>query len=94
MLGAVHTGDESLQYRLGDIQTCWNDLGFSLYIALPICCMVATSDNRKKSKMEVSTNLVCCHWTPGIEFNKSLSLLIIKLANYSVTTSLIYEFLL
>ena len=35
--------------------------------------------------------LVCCHWTPEIEFNKSLSSLIIRLANYSITTSLIYE---
>ena len=31
------------------------------------------------------------HWTLEIKFNKSLSLLIIRLANYSVTTSLIYK---
>ena len=35
--------------------------------------------------------LVCCHWTLEIEFNKRLYLLIIRLANYSVTTSLIYK---
>ena len=38
--------------------------------------------------------LVCCHWTPEIEFNESLSLLIIRLANYSVTTSLIYKLII
>jgi len=38
--------------------------------------------------------LVCHYWTLEIEFNKSLSLLIIRLANYSVTTSLIYKLIL
>ena len=94
MSGIVHTGGKSPQYRLRDVQTCLNDLGFSLCVTLPICHMVATSDNRKKSEIGVSTDLVCCYWTLGIEFNKSLSLLIIRLVNYSVTTSLIYKFLL
>jgi len=35
--------------------------------------------------------LVCCYWTPEIKFNKRLSLLIIRLVNYSVTTSFIYK---
>jgi len=35
--------------------------------------------------------MVCRCWTPEIKFNKRLSLLIIRLANYSVTTSLIYK---
>ena len=35
--------------------------------------------------------MVCCRWTPEIEFNKRLSSSIIRLANYSVTTSLIYK---
>ena len=35
--------------------------------------------------------LICCHWTPEVEFNKRLSLLIIRLVNYNVTTSLIYK---
>ena len=35
--------------------------------------------------------LMCRHWTLGIEFNKSLSSSIIRLANYNVTTSLIYK---
>jgi len=44
--------------------------------------------------MEVSANLVYCHWILEIEFNKNLSLLIIRLANYNITTSLIYQYLL
>jgi len=40
----------------------WNDLGFSLCTALSVCYMVATSDGRKKSKMEMSTD-----WTVAIE---------------------------
>ena len=39
----------------------WNNLGFSLYAVLSVCHVVATSDDREKSKMEVSTDLVCCH---------------------------------
>jgi len=35
-----------------------NDLGFSLCATLPVCYVVTTSDNSKKSEMEVSTNLV------------------------------------
>jgi len=38
----------------------WNDLGFSLYVALSVCHVVTTSDDREKSKMEVSADLVCC----------------------------------
>jgi len=35
--------------------------------------------------------LVYHYWILEIEFNRSLSLLIIKLMNYNVTTSLIYK---
>ena len=94
MSGVVHTGAESLQDRLRDMWTLLNNLGFSLCAAPPVCHVVAISDNRKKSEMEVSADLVYHCWILGIEFNKSLSSLIIRLANYSVTTSLIYEFLL
>ena len=69
-----------------------NDLNFSLCGVPSVCHMVTTSNNRKKSEIEVSTNLVCRYWTLEIEFNKNLSLLIIRLVNYSITTSLIYEF--
>ena len=39
----------------------WNDLGFSLCVMLSVCHIVATSDKRKKFKIGVSANLVCCH---------------------------------
>ena len=35
--------------------------------------------------------MVCRHWTPEIKFNKRLSSSIIRLVNYSITTSLIYK---
>ena len=34
----------------------WNDLGFSLCAVLFVCCVVTTSDDREKSKMEVSAD--------------------------------------
>jgi len=92
--GMIYTGAESLQDRLGNMWTLLNNLGFSLCTTLSVCHIVTTSDNRKKSEMGVSADLVYCCWTPEIEFNKSLSSSIIRLANYSVTTSLIYKFLL
>ena len=46
----VHTRVEVYRMDL------WNDLGFSLYIVLPVCCIVTTSDNRKKSEMGVSAD--------------------------------------
>ena len=39
----------------------WNDLSFSLCAVLSVCHMVATSDDREKSEMEVSADLVCRH---------------------------------
>ena len=36
----------------------WNDLGFSLYATLSICCVVVISDKRKKSEVGVSADLV------------------------------------
>ena len=41
--------------------TCQNNLGFSLYAIPSIYYIVATSDEWMKSKMEVSTDLVCCY---------------------------------
>ena len=49
----------------------WNNLGFSLYAVLSVCHMVITLDNWMKSGMRVSADLVCCYWTPEIEFNKN-----------------------
>ena len=37
-----------------------NNLDFSLYATLPVCCVVTTSDDRKKSEIGVSADLVCC----------------------------------
>ena len=38
----------------------WNDLGFSLCTVLFIYYVVVTSDDREKSEIEVSADLVCC----------------------------------
>ena len=54
MSGMVHTGVEVCKIDL------WNNLGFSLYTVPSVYHMVATSDDRKKYEMEVSTDLVCC----------------------------------
>ena len=69
----------------------WNDLGFSLCAVLSVCHMVATSDEGEKVRDRSEYWFVCHRWTPEIEFNKRLSSSIIRLANYSVTTSLIYK---
>ena len=50
----------------------WNDLGFSLCAALYVCHVVTTSNNRKKSKMEVSAN-----WCITIEHQRSSSIRVI-----------------
>jgi len=34
----------------------WNNLGFSLCVAPSVCYVVATSDDGKKSKIEVSAD--------------------------------------
>ena len=67
----------------------WNDLSFSLCAVLSVCHVVATLDEESLSGSRYW--LVCRYWTPEIKFNKSLSLSIIRLVNYSVTTSLIYK---
>jgi len=68
----------------------WNNLGFSLCAVLSNCCVVATSDERKKSEMEVSTD-----WCVAIEYQRSSSIRVIfvdyQLVNYSVTTNIIYK---
>ena len=51
--------------------------------------MVTTSENWMESEVRVSTDIGVLPLE--IEFNRSLSLLIIRLANYSATTSLIYK---
>jgi len=41
----------------------WNDLGFSLYAVPSDCHVVTTLDERKKSKMKVSTD-----WYVTVEY--------------------------
>ena len=46
------------------MQTLWNDLGFSLCTTLSVCHMIATSDKKKESKIEVSADwyVTVEHW--------------------------------
>ena len=50
----------------------WNDLGSSLYAALSVYHMVATSDDGKKSKMGVSAD-----WCVAIEYQRLSSIRVI-----------------
>ena len=52
----VHTGVEVYRIDL------WNDLGFSLCATPSVCHMVTTSDDREKSKLEMSAD-----WCVAIE---------------------------
>ena len=88
--GAVHTRVEV--HRMdsemsGLVEWPWLQL---------ICCAVCLPCGRnfrwrRESPSGSEYWLVCRRWTLEIEFNKSLSSSIIRLANYSVTTSLIYK---
>ena len=90
MSGAVHTRVEvrrmySEMSRL--VEWPWLQL---------MCCAVCLPHGcnfrwRRESLSGSECWMVCRHWTPEIEFNKRLSSSIIRLANYSVTTSLIYN---
>ena len=57
----------------------WNNLGFNLCAMLSDCHMVTTSDKRKKSKMEVSTD-----WYTIIEHWRSSSIRVI-FVNYQTS---------
>jgi len=56
-----------------------------------VCYIVATSDKWMKSKRELSTDSSVLLLDTGNWVQQELSLLIIRLVNYSVTTSLIYK---
>jgi len=75
----VHTGSESLQDWLGDVQTCLNNLGFSLCATPSVYHMITTSDGKKKSEIEMSTN-----WYVTIEHWR-LSLIRIIFVNYQTS---------
>jgi len=90
MSGMVHTG----------VEVCRIDLEMSGLVKQPwlqlMCCTVCLPHGhnfrwRKESLSGSEYWLVCRCWTLEIEFNKSLSLSIIRLVSYSVTTSLIYK---
>ena len=88
---AVHTG----------VEVCRMDSEMSGLVDRPwfqlMCCAICLPRSRnfrwrRESPSGSEYWLVCRCWTPEIEFNESLSLSsIIRLANYSVTTSLIYK---
>jgi len=88
--GAVHTGVEvrridSEMSRL--VERPWLQL---------MCCTICLPHGRNFRWREENPSgseywLVCRRWTLEVEFNKSLSSSIIRLAIYSVTTSLIYK---
>ena len=90
LLGTVHTGVEIHRKNLemnGLVEQPWPQL---------ICCTVCLPCGCNFRWWEEVWDgsecwLVCRCWTLEIEFNKSLSSSIIRLANYSVTTSLIYK---
>ena len=62
-----------------------NNLGFSLYTTLSVYHVVTTSDRRKKSEMEVSTD-----WYVAIKYQR-LSLIRIIFVNYQ-TSKLQYNY--
>jgi len=47
----------------------WNNLGFSLCAVLSVCYVVATSDDGKKSEIEVSAD-----WCVAVEYWRSSSI--------------------
>jgi len=88
MSGTVHTGVEvhrmdSEMSRL--VERPWLQL-MCCAICLPHGCNFKW---RRESPSGSEYWLVCCRWTLEIKFNKGLSSSIIRLVNYSVTTSLI-----
>ena len=91
--GAIHTG----------VEVCRMDSEMSGLVEWPwlqlMCCAVCLPRGRNFRWWEEVQDgsecwMVCCHWTLEIEFNKRLSSSIIRLANYNVTTSLIYKLIL
>ena len=56
MSGIIHTGGESLQELAQRYINLYNNLGFSLYTTSSVCYIVVTSDEKKKSKMGMSTD--------------------------------------
>ena len=90
MSGTIHTGMEARRMDLeisGLVEQPWLQLMCCAICLLHGCNFRWWEEVQDRSKYW----LVCCCWILEIEFNKSISLSIIRLANYSVTTSLIYK---
>ena len=79
MSGTVHTRSESLQEWTQRCVDLWNNLSFSLCAAPSVCHVITTSDDRKKSKMEVSAD-----WCVAIEHQRSSSIRVIFI-NYQTS---------
>ena len=92
--GAVHTRSESPWDGLRDMQTC----GMTLASAYMLHCLPAIWSQFQKIgrsprwEWALIWYVAVEHW--GLNSIRALSLSIIRLANYSVTTSLIYKFIL
>ena len=80
----------SPQNVLRDEQTCGTILA-SAYVLRRLSAVWSQLQMKERSPSGSECWMVCRHWTPEIEFNKRLSSSIIRLANYNVTTSLIYK---
>ena len=80
----------SPQNELGDERTCGTTLA-SAYVLRRLSATWSQLQMKERSPSGSECWMVCRRWTPEIEFNKRLSSLIIRLANYNVTTSLIYK---
>jgi len=88
--GAVHTGVEVRRIdseMSGLVEQPWFQL-MCCTVCLPYGCNFRW---REESPSGSKYWLVCHCWTLEVKFNKSLSSLIIRLVNYSITTSLIYK---
>ena len=90
MSGTVHTR----------VEVCKMDSEMSRLVEQPwfqlICCAICLPCSRnfrwRRESLSGSEYWFVCHcWILEIDFNESLSLSIIRLVNYNVTTSLIYK---
>ena len=97
-----HISEPILQTFTSGVNRAWHKIGSEMcglvewsWLQL-MCCAICLPHGHnfrwwKESLSGSEYWLVCCCWTLEIEFNKSLSLSVIRLVNYSITTSLIYK---
>ena len=93
MSGVVHTGVEV--HRMDSEMSRLVEWPWLQLMCCTVCLPCGCNFRWWKEVREGSECwLVCRCWTPEIEFNKRLSSSIIRLVNYSVTTSLIYKLII